>query len=101
MYTFIVVYPYARQFKNYIMDNFDVVSRHKNVPFTTREMVVLYSQGGYSRTFAKEKIHTNTAEGSKPNASSVRKSRIARRSSSAMTVTCSTRSTPHRRSSRC
>ena len=64
MYTFIVVYPYATQFKMYIRNNFDVVSRYKNVTLTSNEMNTLYSQGGYSRSLAKKKILANTAEGS-------------------------------------
>ena len=63
MYTFIVVYPYATQFKMYIRNNFDVVSRYKNVTLTSKEMNTLYSQGGYSRSLAKKRYSPTPPKG--------------------------------------
>ena len=59
MYTFIILYPYASQYKHYIHKTFDVVYNYQKVKLTTPQMLSLYSHAGYNRRLATKKVRVN------------------------------------------
>ena len=60
MYTFLILYPYAVVFNNYISKNFTVIYTFNNVKLTKDEVNQLYNLSGYDPRIAKQKVSVNT-----------------------------------------
>ena len=62
MYTFLIMYPYATQFSDYILKTFEVKHIFNDISLSDQEISRVYQLSGYKRTLAEKKIIENNQD---------------------------------------